>query len=158
MKRFVISICVVGILFGCGVVAAQSRFSVEELMKVRRVGDPRVSPDGKHIAFTVGDVNIDNNRVVTQIYVMSADGSDMKQLTTGNSSATSPRWSPDEKKIAYVTGGQIWKMDPDGDHKEQVTKISTEAAGPVWSPDGHWIAFTTDVYPDCADDECNKRK
>jgi dipeptidyl aminopeptidase/acylaminoacyl peptidase len=49
-------------------------------------------------------------------------------------------------------------MDSDGDHKDQVTKISTGAAAPVWSPDSKWIAFTSDVYPDCADDDCNKKR
>ena len=82
----------------------------------------------------------------------------MKQLTSGDSSASAPRWSPDGKKIAYVTGGQIWVMDDDGDDKEQVTKISTGAAGPVWSPDGKWIAFTSDVYPECTNDDCNRQK
>jgi dipeptidyl aminopeptidase/acylaminoacyl peptidase len=49
-------------------------------------------------------------------------------------------------------------MDSDGDDKDQLTKISTGAAAPVWSPNGNWIAFTSDVYPDCKDDECNKTK
>lgn len=133
-------------------------FNFEEMMKVRRVGDPRVSPDGRHVAFTIGDVNFDANRVITHIYVMPIGGGEMKQLTTGDSSATSPRWSPDGKKIAYVTGGQIWKMDADGDDKDQVTKISTGAAAPMWSPDGKWLAFTSEVYPDCNDDDCNKRR
>src|SRR6185436_2083686 len=69
-----------------------------------------------------------------------------------------PRWSADGKKIAYVTGGQIWVMDADGSDKEQVTTIVTGAGGPVWSGDGKWIAFTSDVYPDCNDEPCNKRK
>jgi len=64
----------------------------------------------------------------------------------------------DGKKIAYTTAGQVWVMDSDGDNKNQITKISTEAAAPVWSPDGKWFAFTSEVYPDCADDECNKKK
>ena len=85
-------------------------------------------------------------------------GGEPKQLTKGGSSASQPRWSPDGKKIAYVTGGQIWVMDADGDDKEQVTKLSTGAGGPVWSPDGNWIAFASDVYPECNDDACNKRK
>ncbi len=111
------------------------------------------------MAFTIGDVNFDANRVVNQIYVMPlTPGAEIKRLTGGDSSATTPRWSPDGKKIAYVTGSQIWVMDADGDDKEQVTKISTGAAGPVWSPDRRWIAFTSDVYPECTNDECNKRK
>ena len=163
MKRFVLAISVFVLALACvsaSVATAQEyrRFTVEELLKVRRVGDPQISPDGKRIAFTIGDVNWDANKVVTQIYVMPIEGGSMKQLTNGSSSATSPRWSHDAKKIAYITGGQVWVMENDGDNKDQVTKISTSAAAPVWSPDGKWLAFTSEVYPDCSDDDCNKKK
>jgi dipeptidyl aminopeptidase/acylaminoacyl peptidase len=163
MKRFVISISVFVFALACVpalIVTAQDsrRFTVEELLKVRRVGDPQISPDGRRVAFVIGDVNFEANRTVNQIYVMPSEGGTMKQLTRGDSSATAPRWSPDGKKIAYTTGGQIWVMDSDGNNKDQITKISTNAAAPVWSPDGKWIAFTSDVHPDCSDDECNKRK
>jgi dipeptidyl aminopeptidase/acylaminoacyl peptidase len=163
MKRFVIAISIFVFALAC-VPAATAfaqparRFTVEELMKVRRVSDPQLSPDGKRVAFVIGDVNWDANKVINQIYVKSIDGGNVKQLTSGAGSASAPRWSPDGKKIAYVTGGQIWVMDSDGDDKSQVTKISTSAAGPVWSPDGKWIAFTSDVYPSCSDDDCNKKK
>jgi dipeptidyl aminopeptidase/acylaminoacyl peptidase len=158
MKRFVVILVL--LLVGLGTVAtAQNRtYTIDDLLKVRRVGDPQISPDGKQVAFTVGAVNFDANRVVTHIYVTSLAGSSMKQLTNGDRSSSAPRWSPDGKKIAFTTGGQIWVMDADGDDKEQVTKISTGAAGPVWSPDGKWIAFTSDVYPDCNDDDCNKKR
>jgi dipeptidyl aminopeptidase/acylaminoacyl peptidase len=158
MKRFVAIVAV--LLLGlCALAAAQNRtYTVDDLLKVRRVGDPQVSPDGRRVAFTVGDVNFGDNRVVTQIYVTSIDGGEVKQLTNAKSSSTAPRWSPDGKRIAFTTGGQIWVMDSDGDNKEQVTKISTGAASPVWSPDSKWIAFTSDVYPDCKDDECNKKR
>ena len=140
-----------------GGLAAQ-QFTIDDLLKVRRVSDPQLSSDGRRVAFVIGDVKFDDNRVVNQIYVVPLAGGEPKQLTSGAGSATSPRWSPDGKKIAYLTGSQIWVMDADGSDKNQVTKISTGAGGPVWSPDGMWIAFTSEVYPDCNDDACNKQK
>ena len=159
MKRLLVSICILVFAFFALAAAQDShRFSIEDLLKIRRVGDPQVSPDGKRVALTIGDVNFDANKVVTHIHVVLLEDGNIKQLTTGDQSATSPRWSPDGKRIAYATGGQIWVMDSDGDNKNQVTKFATEAAAPVWSPDGKWFAFTSDVYPDCSDEDCNKKR
>jgi len=159
MKCFLVAVGLSFILFASFAGAQQSvHYSVEDLLKIRRVGDPQVSPDGKRVAFTIGDVNFDANRTVTQIYIMSSAGGDIKQLTSGTGSATSPRWSPDGKRLAYVNADQLWMMEPDGSNKEQITKISTGAGGPVWSPDGHWLAFVSDVYPECTTDDCNRAK
>jgi dipeptidyl aminopeptidase/acylaminoacyl peptidase len=158
MKRLVVLISLVLFVFTSFAAAQNRTYTIDDLMKVRRVSDPQVSPDGTRVAFVIGDVNYEANRVVNQIYTVSIDGGTAKQLTNGASSSSSPRWSPDGKKIAFVTGGQIWTMERDGDDKEQVTKISTGAGGPVWSPDGKWIAFTSDVRPDCSNDDCNKTR
>ena len=158
MKRFLVSLSILVFAFSITATAQRGGLTIEDVMKVRRVADPRVSPDGKRVAFTVGDVAFEANKVVNQIYTVGIDGSGLKQVTSSPASSSAPRWSPDGKRIAFVTGGQIWTMDTDGGHRDQVTRISTNAGGPVWSPDGKWIAFTSDVYPDCNDDACNKKK
>ena len=135
---------------------AQQNFTINDLLAINRVSDPQLSPDGRAVAYTVGVVDMAANRVVNQIYVVSVDGGSPRQITNEKGSSSSPRWSPDGKRIAYITGGQIWTMKPDGGDREQVTKISTGAGGPVWSPDGRLIAFVSDVYSECQTDECNK--
>ena len=137
---------------------AQAPFRITDMMGIRRVSDPQLSPDGRTVAFVIGDVDRAGNRVINQVYTVPADRPNTipKQLTTGTSSSSAPRWSPDGRLIAFTTGGQIWTMEPDGERKRQVTSISTGASNPVWSPDGRMIAFNSDVYPECTNDQCNK--
>ncbi|HEV7643630.1 MAG TPA: S9 family peptidase [Pyrinomonadaceae bacterium] len=135
-------------------------WTVDDLLHGKRVSDPQVSPDGQWVAYTVGDLNWDGNRYVNQVYVARIGGGTPQQVTkTDKGAASQPRWSPDGKRIAYVTGGQLWTMKPDGSDTVQITTLSSGAGQPVWSPDSHWLLFSSDVYPECSgDDACNKRK
>src|SRR3982751_111057 len=154
MKRIFFVFCLV--LAALFVANAQTGYSVNDLLNTVRVGDPQVSPDGRWVAYTVGNVDKAANKTLTQIHLMAIDGSGHKQLTDDKTSSSSPRWSPDGRHIAFTNGGQIWTMEADGDHKAQITKLSSGGGQPVWSHDGQWIAFSSDVYPECKRDECNK--
>ncbi|MBV9210458.1 MAG: PD40 domain-containing protein, partial [Acidobacteria bacterium] len=158
MRRFPFLLAFV-LLALTGVAAQQSpQFTINDLLKVRRVEDPQVSPDGKWIAYVIGDVNMDANKVIRQIYLLPIGGGEPKQLTNGSSSSSTPRWSPDGARLAYINGGQIMTIDVASGQTKKITDISTGAADEIWSPDGKMLAFVSDIYPDCADDACNRAR
>jgi dipeptidyl aminopeptidase/acylaminoacyl peptidase len=161
MKRLFVALLIA--LAGFGVAAAQERrFTIDDLLKVRRVGDPQVSPKGDQVAFTITDVDKVANKSMTQIYLVPLSGGEPRQLTNDEHSSATPRWSPDGEKLAFVSArdgeDQIWTIDISSGALKKVTSLSTGAGDPVWSPDGKWLAFASDVYPECNDDACNKKR
>ena len=147
------------VFFISNVSSAQSLFDSASLQKIRRVGEPQISPDSKTVLLTIGDVNLDLNKVITQIYSVGINGSNLVPLTQGNSSNTSPRWSPDGRKIAFITNEQIWIMNADGTGSKQLTDLATGVSKFLWSPDGNKIAFLSDVYPVCnGNNKCIQEK
>src|SRR6266849_6125440 len=162
MKRYFI-VSLIGLLaFATLAYAQERRFTIDELLKVRRVGDTQVSPKGDLVAFTITDIDKAANKGTTQIYVVPLGGGEMRQLTNDEHSSASPRWSPDGEKLAFISArdgeNQIWTIDVSSGALKKITTLSTGAGDPVWSPDGKLLAFASDVYPECLDDACNKRR
>ena len=143
--------------------AQKQPFDVQTMLKLSRLSEPQLSPDGKLVAFTVQTVDLDRNAKPKQIYVVPLNGGLPRQITREGTDNERPRWSSDSKQIFYVSNRvgsmQVWRMDPDGNNSRQVSHLSTEAGGILLSPDGKKIVFVSSVYPDCsADDACNQKK
>jgi dipeptidyl aminopeptidase/acylaminoacyl peptidase len=145
-------------------------FTFEDMMKLKRVGEPEVSPDGKWVIFSVVDVNLEANTKTPHIWIVPTAGGQEREIIA-DQDADRPRWSPGGAHFAFVStkdgGSQIWIADFDAatgavTGVRKVTSIATEASGELWSPDGKNILFTSDVYPQCdgqpaAEASCNAR-
>ena len=136
-------------------------FDVDGLLKLHRISQPQVSPDGRAVAFTVETPDVAANTKHKQIWLVAVDGSTPRALTSEGNNDT-PRWAPDSKSLAFVSsrGGssQIWLMQADGSQQHALTTIASEASGVVWTPDGKNLLFLSEVYPECKDEACNKSR
>jgi dipeptidyl aminopeptidase/acylaminoacyl peptidase len=147
----------------CALLPAQKApFTAEALLKIKRIADPQISPDGQWVAFSVTSIEVEKNTRPRQVWIVPLAGGAAREITTDGNNDTA-RWAPDSKRLAFVStrGGssQIWTMNPDGSGARQVTKLASEASGVKWSPDGRWLIFVSEVYPNCnADDACNANR
>src|SRR5579871_6102408 len=136
---------------------AKHPFTFEDMMKLKRVGDPQVSPDGKWVIFSVVDVDLAANTKTPHVWIVPTAGGQEKEIIA-EQDGDRPRWAPDGKRFAFLStkegGSQVWIAEFDGaggtvTGKYKFTSIATEASGELWSPDGKNILFTSDVYPEC---------
>jgi dipeptidyl aminopeptidase/acylaminoacyl peptidase len=147
---------------------AKHPFTFEDMMKLKRVGAPQPSPDGKWVVFDCVDVDLEANTKISHLWIVPANGGESRRLNETTNHEERPRFSPDGKRLIWTSKAtdptQIWMCDfgPEAGQlvgkAHQVTSISTGADGGIWSPDGKNIVFVSAVYPDCNDDACNKQR
>src|SRR5262249_43718874 len=96
-------------------IAQKRPLDVSTMLKIARIGEPQLSPDGKQVAFTVTNVDVPSNTKPSKIYVIPVEGGAPKPLAQDGSQNERARWSPDSKQIYFVSnrGGssQVWVMD-----------------------------------------------
>ncbi len=150
------------VLFAAPLAGQKKPLTVEKLLALHRLSDPQVSPDGRTVLFSVMSPDLAQNVRPTQIWSVPLEGGEPKQWTRDGSRNTRARWSPDGRRIAFLSNRsgsqQIWLMDAGGADPRKLGDVPTEADGILWSPDGRNILFTSSVYPDCPDMACNKQR
>src|SRR5436853_7129652 len=152
---------------------AQKRpITFADMMALKRISDPAVSPDGRWVLFSAVDVNLGENTRTSPLWIVPITGDvdhPARQLTKGKGEDRG-RFSPDGRQVLYGAESQLWLADFDANaatlgEARKLTSISTGAEGGLWSPDGKNIVFVSSVWPQCnsvgdaaAQDACNKQK
>jgi dipeptidyl aminopeptidase/acylaminoacyl peptidase len=147
--------------------AARQPMTFEDLMKMKRLGETAVSPDGKWLAYSATIVNLEQNTKTAELFIQpiaatgSASGNAKppapKPLEIAQPGDTGAQFAPDGKRILFLSNRsgsrQIWlaEFDPATGataNPKKLTSIATEAGDAIWSPDGKSVLFTSAVYPD----------
>ena len=164
-KHSFVLVCALALLAGmlAPSTAAQAKRAItfDDLIGMHRVSDPKISPDGKWVSYTVATPDKAANRSNRNVWLAATAGGDTRQLTRSGRDGTA-RWSPDGSKLAFISSrdgsAQIYVIALEGGEATKISSISTGVDWLAWSPDGKSIAFTSRVYPACKDDACNAKR
>ncbi|HEY0863849.1 MAG TPA: S9 family peptidase [Lacunisphaera sp.] len=136
--------------------APKSLITASDLLNIKQLETPALSPDGKYVVYVVRSIETkpgmkDDWQYQTQLWLAATDGqTPARPLTFGSARNSSPVWSPDGTRIAFVRSvekekPQIYVLALTGGEALPLTKLDTGAGSPRWSPDGSTILFTTSL-------------
>lgn len=135
---------------------AQSRrvLTVDDLFALKTVGDPRISPDGRWVAYTVSQMDAETDTSDTDIWRAPLGGGPAVRLTTSDRPESRPRWSPDGRYLGFLSGRdgektQVWLLPTGGGEAVRLTDFPGGVSDFEWSPDGSRLAVVaSDADPD----------
>jgi Tol biopolymer transport system component len=116
--------------------------AIDDVFNLQLAADPQISPDGKRVIYVRQFNDIMTDQRHANLWIVNADGSDHRPLTTGNYNDASPRWSPDGTQILHISNRdgspQIYRRWLDSGQTAKITSLTSAPAGIAWSPDGKW--------------------
>jgi dipeptidyl aminopeptidase/acylaminoacyl peptidase len=121
--------------------------TIEQSLNLQTAASPRISPDGRYVAYTVSETNWDENAFDAQIWMAMPATGEHYQLTHAKKSSSDPRWAPNSKRLAFLSdrdgSQQIYVISPGGGEATELTHFEGGVSEFEWSPDGKKIAFTS---------------
>ncbi|QDV36739.1 S9 family peptidase [Tautonia plasticadhaerens] len=161
MTRLVPLLLIAALAFTGRLFAAGRPMTVDDLLAVKTVSDPQVSPDGTRVVYVVSEIDRESSKSNSDLWLVPVSGGEPKRLTTAKESDSHPRWSPDGSSIAFLSsrGGsaQVWLLPMDGGEARQLTTLPIDVDGPIWSPTGEHLAVVARVYPGMSPEETAKK-
>ena len=150
MRLFIRSHLALALFVPAALLAQTTRaITPADLLRLRAVGDPRVSPDGEWVAYTVSTVDSTRDKRDTDVHMVRWDGSRSVRLTASTASESKPRWSPDGRYLAFVSergdasAAQLWLLDRSGGDAQRLTELPEGVNDYAWSPDGARIVVVS---------------
>jgi len=125
---------------------ASHKLTAMDEFQLQAATDPQISPDGKKIVYVRRFADPMTDRRYSNLWIINADGAEHRPLTTGNRNDSSPRWSPDGTRVAYLSEveekAQIFVRWMDTGQTARITNLAQAPEAIVWSPDGRMISYS----------------